>query len=219
MSALDFQSQRQAMVTGQLLPRGVSDPRVLQAMSEVPREEFVPDDLRGRAYDDGALSIGFGQTISQPYVVAFMAEVAQLQPDDKVLEIGTGSGYTAAVLAKLCREVHSVERIAELARQAHERLQRLGYTNVYTHVFDGTAGLASQAPFQAILVPAAAKEVPQPFLDQLAEGGRLVIPIGDRSAEGQRMMRYTLRDRRLSYVDLGAFTFVPLIGEHGCREE
>lgn len=219
MSRLDFQSQRQAMVTGQLLPRGVSDSRVLQAMSEVPREEFVPQDLRERAYEDGALSIGLGQTISQPYVVAFMAEVALLQPDDKVLEIGTGSGYAAAVLARLCHEVHSVERIAELAHQAHERLQRLGFTNVYTHVFDGTAGLASQAPFQAILVPAAAKEVPQPLIDQLAEGGRLVIPIGGGSSGGQRMMRYTLRDRTLNCDDLGAFTFVPLIGEHGFREE
>lgn len=217
MFGSDFAAQRQAMVDQQLRTRGISDPRVLEAMGQVPREEFLPDDLRHRSYDDGALPIGWGQTISQPYVVAFMAEAAQLQPGDKVLEIGTGSGYAAAVLARLCREVHSVERIPELEELARERLQRLGYTNVFTHVVDGTQGLASRAPYSAILVPAAAKEVPQPLMDQLVEGGRLVIPIGDRE-RGQRMMRYTLQGRTLVYDDLGPFAFVPLIGEHGFKE-
>jgi protein-L-isoaspartate(D-aspartate) O-methyltransferase len=190
---------------------------VLESMGAVPREEFVPDGLRSRAYDDGALPIGYGQTISQPYVVAFMSEVAQLQPGDKVLEIGTGSGYAAAILGHMCGEVHTVERIPELAEQASERLQRLGFSNVRTHVVDGTAGLASHAPYAAILVPAAAREVPQPLLAQLAEGGRLVIPIGDRE-RGQRMMRYVRHGDTLSCDDLGPFAFVPLIGEHGFKE-
>jgi len=217
MQERDFAFLRRAMVEEQLVPRGISDPRVLAAMAEVPREEFVPDELRLRAYDDGALPIGYGQTISQPFVVAFMTEMAQIQPDDKVLEIGTGSGYAAAVLGRLCREVHSLERIAELEQQARERLARLGYTNVVTHVVDGTEGLSAYAPFAAILVPAAAKEVPQPLADQLSEGGRLIIPIGDRES-GQRMRRYTLQGRTLVYDDFGPFAFVPLIGEHGFRE-
>jgi protein-L-isoaspartate(D-aspartate) O-methyltransferase len=214
----DFSFQRRQMIEQQLRPRGISDQRVLAAMGDVPREEFVPENLRGRAYDDGALPIGFGQTISQPYVVAYMTEVAQLQPDDKVLEIGTGSGYAAAVLGTICREVHSVERIPELAEQARERLQRLGFTNVFTHLVDGTEGLPSRAPFAAILVPAAAQEVPRPLVEQLQKGGRLVIPIGGREG-GQRMMRYTLKDRSLLYDDLGPFAFVPLIGEHGFKEQ
>jgi protein-L-isoaspartate(D-aspartate) O-methyltransferase len=217
MAALDFSSLRHEMIDRQLRRRGISDPRVLQAMQEVPREEFVPPDLRRHAYDDGAMPIGHHQTISQPYVVAYMAQAAQLQADDRVLEIGTGSGYAAAVLSRLCREVHSVERLPALEEAARERLLRLGYTNVYTHVVDGTEGLSSRAPFAAILVPAAAAEVPHPLMDQLTEGGRLIIPIGDRS-HGQRMMRYTLQGRKLLYDDLGSFAFVPLIGEHGFKE-
>jgi protein-L-isoaspartate(D-aspartate) O-methyltransferase len=213
----DFAAQRRAMVQEQLRPRGISDPRVLAAMERVPREEFVPPGLRDQAYEDGALPIGYGQTISQPYVVAFMAEAAQIQPYDKVLEIGAGSGYAAAVLSHLCREVHSVERIPELEEEARERLHRLGYTNVFTHVVDGTEGLVSRAPYSAILVPAAAAEVPKPLMDQLTEGGRLVIPIGDRQ-RGQRLMRYTLKGRTLIYDDLGPFAFVPLIGAHGYKE-
>jgi protein-L-isoaspartate(D-aspartate) O-methyltransferase len=213
-----FTAQRLAMLDQQLRRRGISDSRVLEAMGAVPREEFVLPERRDRAYDDSALPIGFGQTISQPYVVAFMAEVAQLQPGDKVLEIGTGSGYAAAILGKICREVHTVERIPELAEEARVRLQRLGFSNVHTHVVDGTEGLASHAPYAAILVPAAAREVPQPLLAQLAEGGKLVIPIGDRE-QGQRMMRYVRHGQTLTYDDLGPFAFVPLIGEHGFKTE
>jgi protein-L-isoaspartate(D-aspartate) O-methyltransferase len=217
MVELNYAALRRAMVDGQLRPRGISDQRVLAAMATVPREEFVPQELRSRAYDDGALPIGFGQTISQPYVVAFMAEAAQLSPEDRVLEIGAGSGYAAAVLGQLCREVHTVERIPDLEELARGRLARLGYSNVFTHVVDGTGGLISRAPYAAILVPAAAAEVPRPLMDQLTEGGRLIIPIGDRE-HGQRMMRYTLEGRTLVYDDLGPFAFVPLIGEHGFKE-
>ena len=217
MAAQNFAALRQAMVDQQLRRRGISDPRVLEAMARVPREEFVPPELVPHAYDDGAMPIGLDQTISQPYVVAFMAEAAQIGPHDKVLEIGTGSGYAAAVLSLLCREVHSVERLPALEQQASERLQRLRYTNVYTHVVDGTEGLISRAPYAAILVPAAAAEVPRPLMDQLTEGGRLIIPIGERTP-GQRMMRYTLQGRTLVYDDLGPFAFVPLIGEHGFKE-
>jgi protein-L-isoaspartate(D-aspartate) O-methyltransferase len=214
MSDPDFAAQRSALIEQQLRRRGISDPRVLEAMNTVPREEFVPAELRQRAYDDGALPIGFEQTISQPYVVAFMSEVAQLQPEDKVLEIGTGSGYAAAILGRLCREVHTVERIPQLAEQARERLHRLGFANVHTHVDDGTQGLASHAPYAAILVPAAAREVPQPLLAQLADGGKLVIPIGDHR-QGQRMMRYARHGETMSSDDLGPFAFVPLIGAGG----
>lgn len=213
----DFYDQRREMVQKQLRRRGISDARVLAAMEAVPREEFVPDDLRQCAYDDGAMPIGWGQTISQPYVVAYMTEVAQLQPEDKVLEIGAGSGYAAAVLSQMCREVHTVERIPELEEQARERLRRLGYTNVFTHLNDGTQGLASHAPYDAILVPAAAQEVPTPLMEQLSDGGRLVIPIGNRGG-GQRMMRYILQGRTLMSDDLGPFAFVPLIGVHGFKE-
>lgn len=209
----DFGELRREMVEQQLRRRGISDPRVLAAMAKVPREEFVPDALQHRAYDDGALPIGYGQTISQPYVVAFMTELAQLQPSVKVLEIGAGSGYAAAVLGELCDEVYTLERIPELGEQARQRLERLGYRNVHTYVADGTGGLPEHAPYGAIVVPAAAKEVPQSLLDQLAEGGKLVIPIGDRE-DGQRMMRYTLQAGSLASVDFGAFAFVPLIAEH-----
>jgi protein-L-isoaspartate(D-aspartate) O-methyltransferase len=214
----DYATERSEMVEQQLRRRGISDLRVLEAMRSVPREEFVSEEMRPKAYDDGALPIGYGQTISQPYVVAFMTEVAELQPRDVALEIGTGSGYAAAVLARMCREVHTVERIAELGEQARERLQRLGYANVQTHIIDGTAGLPEYAPYAAILVPAAAKEAPQPLLKQLAEGGRLVIPIGDRE-RGQRMMRYMRQGQGLISEDFGAFAFVPLIGEHGFQAE
>jgi protein-L-isoaspartate(D-aspartate) O-methyltransferase len=214
MRGFDFTSQRRVMVDEQLRRRGISDERVLVAMNQVPRQEFVPPGMQASAYDDGALPIGQGQTISQPYVVAFMAEVAQIKPDEKVLEVGTGSGYAAAVLGLLAREVHSVERIAELAAEAKERLQRLGYANVFTHLSDGTEGLAAHAPYSAIMVPAAAQAPPQPLLDQLDDGGRLVIPIGERGG-GQRMKRFTRRGSALEAEDLGPFAFVPLIGEHG----
>lgn len=205
------------MVELQLRHRGIRDERVLAAMASVPREEFVLLSERGSAYADGALPIGHGQTISQPVVVAFMAEAMQIAETDRVLEIGTGSGYGAAILSRLAAEVHTVERIAALADRAAETLQGLDYANVHIHLFDGTLGLSSHAPYDAISVTAGAKEVPQPLLDQLAEGGRLVIPVG--SLAGQRMQRITRRGDQFHREDFGAYAFVPLIGEHGWGEE
>jgi protein-L-isoaspartate(D-aspartate) O-methyltransferase len=204
------------MVRHQLRGRGIRDERVLSAMASVPREAFVPESERASAYADGALPIGDGQTISQPVVVAAMAEALQIMPTDKVLEIGAGSGYGAAILGQLASEVHTVERIAALANRAAETLGRLGYLNVRVHLSDGTLGLAAHAPFDAISVTAAAPEVPTPLLAQLADGGRLVIPVG--SHHGQQMQRITRRGGQFLTEDLGAYAFVPLIGEHGWPE-
>lgn len=215
-SAEHFAAARQRMVVHQLRSRGIHDERVLAAMAGVPREEFVPADVKASAYADGALPIGEGQTISQPVVVAFMAEAMKISPGDKVLEIGTGSGYGAAILSQLAAEVHTVERIPALADSAAQTLKRLGFTNVHVHLSDGTLGLVSQAPFDAISVTAAAREVPQPLLDQLADGGRLVIPVG--SLHGQEMQRITRRGDRYGTEDFGGYAFVPLIGEHGWPE-
>ncbi len=211
-----FAAARRQMVDYQLRRRGIGDQRVLAAMATIPREEFVPPEMKSAAYDDGALPIGCDQTISQPVVVAFMAEAMKISPTDKVLEIGTGSGYGAAVLSQLAAEVHTVERIAALADRSRETLRRLGYLNVYVHLSDGTLGLAAHAPYDAISVTAGAREVPQPLLDQLADGGRLVIPVGP--LHSQQMQRITRRGDRYETEDFGAYAFVPLIGAHGWPE-
>ena len=209
-----FIQQRLRMVETQIENRGICNPRVLAAMESVPREEFVPENLRGEAYDDGPLPIGQGQTISQPLTVAFMAQALKLTGEEKVLEIGTGSGYGAAVLARLAKEVHTVERLPALADGARERLRRLGFTNVHVHIGDGSLGWPEEAPYQAICVTAAPATVPRTLQAQLAEGGRLVIPVGD-SHRSQEMMRYTLLGGKLLAENLGTFSFVPLIGKHG----
>ena len=211
---LSFARQRQRMVESQIEARGIRNARVLTAMETVPREEFVPEDLRGEAYEDGPLPIGQGQTISQPLTVAFMAQALQLLGGEKVLEIGTGSGYGAAVLSRLAKEVHTVERLPELAAAAKERLARLGFANVQVHVGDGSLGWPEQAPYQAICVTAAPATLPKTLQAQLADGGRLVIPVGD-SRRGQQMMRYTLLGGELLVENLGEFSFVPLIEDHG----
>lgn len=166
------------MVERQIRQRGVADPRVLEVMRTVPRERFVPADAAARAYDDNPLAIGFGQTISQPYIVAYMTEALAVQPTHRVLEIGTGSGYQAAVLGSLAREVYTVEIVAPLAKLAATTLRDLGYKNVQVREGDGFAGWPEHAPFDRIMVTAAPDEIPQPLIDQLAPGGRLVIPVG-----------------------------------------
>ncbi|MEQ8789144.1 MAG: protein-L-isoaspartate(D-aspartate) O-methyltransferase [Pirellulaceae bacterium] len=213
----EFARQRRWMVETQLRRRGIRDERVLAAMAEVPRHEFVPVEARDAAYADGPLSIGFEQTISQPYTVAFMAEALLLAGDEKVLEVGTGSGYAAAVLSRLCREVHTIERIEELALAARDRLARLGYDNVRVYLGDGTMGLPEEAPFDGIEVTAGADQLPPQYADQLADGGRILIPIG-ATRQGQVMCRFTRSGEQLPCEKLGGFAFVPLIGRYGWDE-
>ncbi|HQX50227.1 MAG TPA: protein-L-isoaspartate(D-aspartate) O-methyltransferase, partial [Planctomycetaceae bacterium] len=174
----DFSKQRAWMVTRQIEARGIKDPRVLAAMREVPRELFIPESCRDEAYDDGPLPIGHGQTISQPFTVAMMCEALQLIGTEKVLEIGTGSGYAACILSNLARQVHTIERIPELARSAEARIRDLAITNVRVHVGDGSLGLPDEAPFDAIVVTAGGPSLPSAFESQLAEDGRIVMPIG-----------------------------------------
>ncbi len=180
---LDFAAQRQRMVQQQLTTRGISDARVLGAMAKVPREEFVAPESRVASYEDGPLPIGYGQTISQPYIVAFMTEQLRPKPSDRVLEIGTGSGYQAAILSELVSEVYSIEITEPLAKNAEATLQRLGYKNVHVKIGDGYKGWPEEAPFDAIIVTCAPDKVPQPLVDQLKDGGRMVIPVGDRFAQ------------------------------------
>jgi protein-L-isoaspartate(D-aspartate) O-methyltransferase len=212
---MNYRLARHNMVVQQLEQRGIRDPRVLEAIEWVPREEFVPPDLIDLAYDDRALPIGLEQTISQPYTVAFMCQAAHLAPADKVLEIGTGSGYGAAVLSLLASGVHTVERIEELFHAAQQRLTRLGYNNVRLYWNDGTRGLPQEAPFDAIIVTAGAESLPQAYQEQLADGGRLVIPLGPPAF--QKMVCLTRRGDRFDREDLGSFGFVPLVS--GQREQ
>jgi protein-L-isoaspartate(D-aspartate) O-methyltransferase len=176
----DARQRRLDMVERQIRQRGVTDPRVLEVMRSVPRERFVPEDAVSRAYEDSPLSIGSGQTISQPYIVAYMTEALAVQPAHRVLEIGTGSGYQAAVLGPLAREVYTIEIVPALAQRASAVLEELGYSNVFVREGDGYAGWPEQAPFDRIMVTAAPDEIPQPLIDQLAPGGRLVIPVGSQ---------------------------------------
>jgi protein-L-isoaspartate(D-aspartate) O-methyltransferase len=203
---------RHNMVVEQLERRGISDPRVLEAMEWVPRHEFVPAEHLAMAYDDRALPIGYEQTISQPYTVGFMCQEARVTAGDKVLDVGTGSGYGAALLSLLSREVHTIERIKSLYEIAKERLARLGYVNVHCHLGDGTNGLPGDAPFDAILVAAGAPTIPEAYKVQLAEGGRLVMPVGPFSH--QEMVRLTRRGDDLKRDELGSFGFVPLVSSN-----
>ncbi|MGE3768721.1 MAG: protein-L-isoaspartate(D-aspartate) O-methyltransferase [Kofleriaceae bacterium] len=208
------ETRRQRMVAEHLRRRDIVDPAVLAAFARVPREEFVPEKLADHAYDDIPLPIGNDQTISQPYVVAMTVQALHLDGHERVLEIGTGSGYAAAVLASLAREVVTVERIPELALSAAARLARLGFHNVHVHQGDGTLGWPVNAPYEAICVAAGAPRPPRALLEQLAIGGRLVIPHGD--AENQRLVRITRENERTySEEDLGNVRFVPLIGDQG----
>jgi len=198
------------MVAEQLRPHGVTDERVLEAMASVPREEFLAPRMRRHAYEDRALAIECGQTISQPLVVALMIQAAAPRPDGIALEIGTGSGYAAAVLSRLCRKLVSVEREPALAEHASETLRRLGFDNVEVAVGDGTLGWPAEAPYDVILVAAAALGVPQALLDQLVDGGRLVIPVATSSEEPQDLRVYVRRGEDFSYRSLFPVLFVPL---------
>lgn len=199
------------MVDMQIAARGVSDSAVLAAMREVPREYFVPPASRQSAYDDAPLGIGAGQTISQPYIVALMIEAARVRPGARVLEIGTGSGYAAAVMSRIAAHVVTVERWPELARRASETLGELGYINVEVHLADGMAGWAAKAPYDAILAAAAGTDIPPAWLAQLAPGGTLVLPMG-RTGHIQRLLRICKADDgTLTRDDLGAVAFVPLV--------
>lgn len=208
----DYAIQRDGLVR-LLERRGIRDERVLAAFREVPRHRFVPRHLRTQAYGDHALPIGRGQTISQPYVVASMTEQLAVEPEDSVLEIGTGSGYQTAILARLARRVYSLERIPELAREAVERMREMELDNVKIQVFDGTVGWSEMAPFDRILVTAAAPGAPPSLLAQLAEGGRLLVPEGDRHS--QRLTLYEKRGEEISRRQGEHVVFVPLIGRQG----
>ena len=216
-AATDFAELRRWMVDEQLREHGISDERVLDAMRRVPREEFVPEELRDAAYEDGPLPIGFGQTISQPFTVAFMCQALQLEGTEKVLEIGAGSGYGAAVLSLLASSVFTVERVPGLVNSARARLTRTGYENVNVVAGDGTLGLPDEAPFDAIVVTAGAETLPDAYVRQLRAGGRIVIPLG-RSRHSQTMYRFTRIDEQLQVENLGGFAFVPLIGRYGWHE-
>jgi protein-L-isoaspartate(D-aspartate) O-methyltransferase len=209
----DYESARRAMVEQQLRGRDIEDERVLEAMGKVPRHLFVPAVARSLAYADHPLPIGLEQTISQPYIVALMTQLAEVEPDDAVLEVGTGSGYQAAVLAEIVREVYTIEILEELATTARERLEGLGYRNVSVRAGDGYLGWEEKAPFDAILVTAAAPEVPPPLIEQLAPGGILVIPVGPQS-EIQRLLRIEkATDGTTVTREVLPVRFVPLVRE------
>jgi len=209
-----FEIQREQMIAGLRGHYGIRDEKVLAAMSSVPRHYFVPGALQAKAYGDHALPISGSQTISQPYIVAKMTELLELKPTDKVLEIGAGSGYQTAVLARLARAVYSIERIPELAAELQNRMNGLGIGNVSFRTGDGTLGWELYSPYDAILIAAGGPDVPEPLLKQLKTGGKLVIPIG-KDATSQRLVRYTRTEKDFKAEDFGACSFVPLIGEHG----
>ncbi|MGB2964623.1 MAG: protein-L-isoaspartate(D-aspartate) O-methyltransferase [Anaerolineales bacterium] len=213
MGKIDFQTARKRMVERQIARRGISSPRILEAFSEIPRHLFIPADQHLYAYADGPLPIGKGQTISQPYIVAYMTMHLNLKGDERVLEIGTGSGYQAAILGKLAAEVHTVERHSSLAKSASKLLEDLGFNNIQIHLGDGTKGLPDFAPYDGIMVTAAAPDVPAPLLSQLADGGRLIMPVGGRI--GQVLHLYQRRGEEITKEDLAPVAFVPLIGDHG----
>jgi len=210
---VDFATQRQRMVEQQLKARGIKDERVLAAMAKVPREEFIPADARVEAYEDGPLPIGYDQTISQPYIVAFMTEQLRPTPSDRVLEIGTGSGYQAAILAELVADVYTIEIVEPLAKTAEATLQRLGYKNVHIKVGDGYKDWAEEAPFDAVIVTCAPTKVPQPLVDHLKDGGRMVIPVGERFA--QQLYLLEKKNGQLKESATLPVRFVPMLRSAG----
>ncbi|GAB4459110.1 MAG: protein-L-isoaspartate(D-aspartate) O-methyltransferase [Anaerolineales bacterium] len=211
----DFAAERRLMVERQLRGRGISNQRVLEAFESVPRHLFVPEEYRHLAYEDGPLPIGFNQTISQPFIVAYMTQLLDLSGGERVLEAGTGSGYQAAILSALTAEVHTIELIPALAERARNTLEQIGVTNVAIHIGDGSLGWEPAAPYDAILVTAAGPHVPKPLLAQLAEGGRMVLPVGERGAQVLELWR---RDgENFSHETLLPVAFVPLRGKEGLK--
>lgn len=212
----DYRLARERMVKSQLLPRGIKDPRVLKVMGKIPRNRFIEEALSGEAYNDHPLPIGHKQTISQPYIVALMTEILELTGEEKVLEIGTGSGYQTAILADLSRKVFTVERIRDLMVKARNTLADLGYNNIMFKAFDGTLGWKEYEPYDAIMVTAGAPKIPEPLLDQLADGGRLIIPVGNRFS--QELIKVTRKTGNIIQKNFGGCRFVDLLGVHGWKD-
>lgn len=217
MTDRNYRELRDLMVETQMIPRGITDTRVLTAMRKVPRHLFMDESIWYKAYDDMALPIGEGQTISQPYMVAVMTEFLGLKGGERVLEIGTGSGYQAAVLAELAAEVYTIERISSLSEKAASALRQLGYGNVHLRVGDGTLGWPEAAPFDRIIITAAAPDLPEPLIGQLAEEGVILAPVGDRSS--QQLLKVTKSKGKLSREYHTPCVFVPLVGKYGWRGE
>src|SRR5688500_11474534 len=215
----DFAELRERMVERQIAARGIRDPRLLDAFRQVPREEFVSPEYGRQVYGDHPLPIGRGQTISQPYIVALMIEAAEVKPGDRVLEVGAGSGYAAAVLSRIAKRVYAIERHAMLGEAARRRFEALGYDNMELRIADGTKGWPDAAPFDAIMVAAGGPAAPQALKEQLAIGGRLVVPVGEQWT-GQRLLKVTrVSDSEYETEDIGSVAFVPLIGEQGWAED
>jgi len=209
----DLNLSRERMVKNQLIARGIKDERVLQVMGKIPRHLFIEDALYGEAYNDHPVPIGERQTISQPYIVALMTEALELKGSENALEIGTGSGYQTAILAGLCSRVYTIERIKSLLGNARKLLSQLGYDNILFKTFDGTLGWKEYAPFDAIMVTAGAPSLPTPLMDQLADDGRMIIPVGDRYS--QELIKVIRKGKSLEQESLGGCRFVNLIGVHG----
>ena len=211
-----YRTVRERMVQEQLLGRDITDARVLAAMSEVPRHCFVDDAMRGRAYGDHPLPIGAGQTISQPYIVAYMTQALGLCGDERVLEIGTGSGYQAAILSRLCSQVYTIERINSLLAAARKIFDKLHYYNIRSKLDDGTVGWPENGPYDAIIVTAGGPTIPEPLIEQLADPGRLVIPVGDQHVQDLQLLEQ--KDGKIAVTSLASVRFVDLVGEHGWSE-
>ncbi|MFC1843179.1 protein-L-isoaspartate(D-aspartate) O-methyltransferase [Thermodesulfobacteriota bacterium] len=217
MFASDFEKARARMVDEQLIPRSINDPKTLEAMKKVPRHFFVEDAMKNQAYGDFPLPIGRGQTISQPYIVALMTQALALQGHEHVLEIGTGSGYQAAILSQICEKVYTVERIDTLLVQARKVFDSLHYLNILTKLDDGTNGWLEYAPYDAIIVTAGGPKVPLPLLDQLTDPGTLIIPVGDRGVQDLRLV--TKKDGEITEKTIEYVRFVNLIGDHGWKND